>query len=143
MSFKTSIFKTAIKCTPNKMMMWVANSKLKGIAEITDLSFDLESRKAFVQAYLVGEAEPIEVSVDGFAIVSNAESNSFIIQQGQSNRPWLNNLLVRIVGIEWKIPAIPQIQPYIGLITELLKPESTEQEDGFEQQEDEPNDTAE
>lgn len=114
--------------------MWVANSKLKGIAEITDLSFDLESRQAFVQAYLVGEAEPIEVSVDGFAIVSDEESHSFIIQQGQANRPWLNNLLAHIVGREWKIPAIPQIQPYIGLITELLKTENPGQEEGLAQE---------
>ena len=114
--------------------MWVANSQLNGIAELTDFSFDLETREVYVQAYLAGESEPIEVKMDGFAIVSDEESNRFIIQQAQSNKVWLNNLLARIVGREWKIPAIPQIQPYIGLITELLKTENPEQEEGLAQE---------
>ena len=108
--------------------MWVANSKLKGIAELTEFNLDIEARTVFVQAYLAGEAEPIELSVDGFAVNSDGQSHRFFIQQGQSNKVWLNNLLVHVVGREWKIPSIPQIQPYMGLITELLQSESPEQE---------------
>jgi hypothetical protein len=128
-SFKTSLVKTAIKWTPNKMIMWVVNSKLKGIAELSDFSFDLEARKAYVQATLFGEAEPIKLSLDGFAVVSDGETYKLIIQQAQSNRPWLNNLLSRIVGKEWKIPAIPQLTAQIELIAELFKTESPEQEE--------------
>lgn len=124
MSFKISLVKTAIKWTPNKMVMWVANSQLKGIAELTDFSFDLETRKAFVQATLYGEEGVIEVSLDGFAVISDGDSHRFIIQHGQSNRPWLNNLLALIAGKEWKIPAIPQLTAQIGLISELFKAES-------------------
>jgi hypothetical protein len=129
MSFKTSLIKTAIKWTPNMMIMWVANSVLKGIAELTDFNFDLETRKAYVQTTLYGEAESIEVWLDGFAIVSDGESNKLIIQQAQSNRPWLDNLLSRIVGKEWKIPVIPQFAAHIELFTELLKAENPEQEE--------------
>lgn len=128
MSFKASLVKNAIKCTPNKMIMWVANTKLKGIAELTEFNLDLEARKVYIQAYLVGEAEPIELNVDGFAVNSDGQSHSFFIQQGQSNKVWLNNLLTYVVGREWKIPTIPQIQPYMGLITELLQPESPQEE---------------
>jgi hypothetical protein len=128
-SFKTSLIKTAIKCTPNKMVMWVANSKLKGIAELTDFNFDLETRKAYVQVALNGETEMIEVWLDGFAIVNDGESHKLIIQQGQSNRPWLHNLLALIAGKEWKIPAIPQLAAQIELISELFKVESPEQEE--------------
>jgi hypothetical protein len=129
MSFKTSLIKMAIKWTPNMMIIWVANLMLKGIAELTDFSFDLEARKAYVQTTLFGETETIEVWLDGFAVVSDEESYKFIIQQAQSNRPWLNNLLARIVGKAWKIPVIPQLAAHIELISELLKAESSEQED--------------
>jgi hypothetical protein len=121
MSFKTSLIKMAIKWTPNMMIIWVANLMLKGIAELTDFSFDLEARKAYVQTTLFGETETIEVWLDGFAVVSDEESYKFIIQQAQSNRPWLNNLLARIVGKAWKIPVIPQLAAHIELISELLK----------------------
>ncbi len=125
MSVKTSLIKTALKCTPNKMIVWAANSKLKGIAELSDFSLDLETRKVYVQATLLGEAEIIEVWLDGFAIISEGESHRLFIQQGQSNRPWLNNLLARIAGKEWKIPKIPQLTAQIELVSELFKTENT------------------
>ena len=80
----------AIKLTPNIMIIWVANIILKGIAELTDFNFDLETRKAYVQIQLVGESETIEVWLEDFAIVSNEGSYQLIIQQAQSNRIWLN-----------------------------------------------------
>ena len=129
MSFKTSLIKMAIKWTPNMMIIWVANIILKGIAELTDFSFDLEARKVYVQIQLLGESETIEVWLEDFAVVSDEESYQFIIQQAQSNRPWLNNLLSRIVGKAWKIPVIPQLAAHIELIAELFKAESPEQED--------------
>jgi hypothetical protein len=134
-SFKTSLIKTAIKCTPNAMIIWVANSMLKGIAELSAFNFDLEARKAHVQTTLYGETEMIEVWLDGFAVISDGESHKLIVQQARSNRPWLNNLLSRIVGKEWKIPAIPQFQAHIELIIELLKAESPEQEETLDYQE--------
>jgi hypothetical protein len=129
MSFKTSLIKMAIKLTPNIMIVWVANIILKGIAELTDFSFDLEARKVYVQIQLLGESETIEVWLENFAVVSDGESHEFIIHQAQSNRLWLNNLLARIVGKAWKIPVIPQLAAHLELIAELFKAESPEQED--------------
>jgi hypothetical protein len=128
MSYKTSLIKMAIKWTPNIMILWVANIILKGIAVLTDFSFDLDARKVYVQTTLNGETEAIEVWLDGFAVISDEESYKFIIQQAQSNKPWLNNLLARIVGKAWKIPVIPQLTAHIALISELFKAESPEQE---------------
>lgn len=129
MSFKSSIVKMALKLTPNIIVLWVANHILKGIAELSDFNFDLGTRTASVQATLNGEAEAIEIQIDGFAIVSNEESHHLIIDHARSNRPWLNNLLARITGKAWKIPAIPQYQEHIELISELFKPESGESEE--------------
>ncbi|MSP26880.1 MAG: hypothetical protein EXR80_00080 [Methylococcales bacterium] len=126
MSYKTSLIKMAIKLTPNVMITWVANIVLKGIAELTAFSFDLDTRKVHVQTMLYGETEAIEVWVDGFGIISDKESYTFIIQQAQSNKPWLNNLLVHFVGKEWKIPVIPQLEPYFALIADVFKVETSE-----------------
>jgi hypothetical protein len=134
MSFKSSLVKMAIKLTPDAMVIWVANKVLKGIAEISAFNLDLDSRKAYVQATLLGEAEPIEVWLDGFAIVSDEESHQLIIHQAQSNRPWLSNILSRVTGKAWKIPDLPQFNNQIELASELLKAESPEQEQEQEQE---------
>lgn len=131
MSFKTGLIKMAIKWTPNMMIIWVANIILKGIAELVDFNFDLEARTAYVQVQLLGESETIEVWLENFVIVSDEGSHKLIIQQAQSNRLWLNNLLSRIAGKAWKIPAIPQFTAEIELISELFKAESPEQEDNI------------
>jgi hypothetical protein len=128
MSYKSNFLKTAIKCTPDMMTKWVANHILKGIVEFSLLNFDLDTRKAHIQATLYGETEMIEVLLDGFAIISEENSHKLILQQAQSNRPWLTNVFARIVGKAWKIPNIPQFQGYIELAAELLKPLSTEEE---------------
>jgi len=129
MSFKTSLIKMAIKWTPNMMVIWVANIILKGIAELIDFNFDLEARKAYVQIQLVGESETIEVWIEDFAIINDDGSYQLIIQQAQSNRIWLNNLLSRITGKAWGIPEIPQLTAHLELISELFKAESPEQEE--------------
>lgn len=118
----------AIKWTPKMMILWVANIKLKGIAELLDFSFDLDARKVYVHTQLFGETETIEVWLEDFAIVNDAGSYQLIVQLAQSNRPWLNNLLSLIVGKAWKIPAIPQFTAELELISELFKAETPESE---------------
>lgn len=132
MSFKTGLIKMAIKWTPNKMIIWVANIVLKGIAELTDFNFDLETRKAYVQIQLLGESEVIEVWLEDFAVIRDEESYKFVVQQAQANRIWLNNLLSRITGKAWKIPEIPQLKPQLELISELFEAESPKQDDNPE-----------
>jgi hypothetical protein len=132
MSFKSSLVKIAINWTPKMMVIWVANFVLKGIAELSDYRLDLDARTAYVQTTLYGEAEPIEVWLDGFAIIKDDESKRFILHQAQSNKPWLTNLFAHIVGKEWKIPVIPQLASHLDLITELLKAENAAQIDNEE-----------
>ncbi|NOT84355.1 MAG: hypothetical protein HOP02_06110 [Methylococcaceae bacterium] len=120
MSFKSSIIKKAIKWTPTKIILWVTNIMLKGIAELTDFRVDIDARTSFVQLQLFGEAEVIEVWLEGFAVINHEESYQFILQQAKSNRLWLDNIFARIVGKAWKIPVIPQLTTYMPLIAELL-----------------------
>ena len=128
MSFKTGLIKMAIKWTPNMMIIWVANIVLKGIAELKDFNFDLDARTSYVQIQLLGESETIEVWLEDFSIVSDEDSHKLIIQQAKSNRLWLNNLLSRVAGKAWKIPALPQFAAEIELISELFKAENAKTE---------------
>ena len=130
MSFKTSLVKIAIKLTPDIVVIWVANIILKGIAELSDFIFDLDTRTAYVQLTLIGDVEPIEISLDGFAIVNDGKSHQLFIHKAQANRPWLNNLLFRVVGKAWKIPEIPQYKAQIELMAELFSAESPVYEKG-------------
>jgi hypothetical protein len=128
MSFKSSVIKMAIKWTPKKMILWVVNSRLKGIAELTDFSFDIDTRKAYVQVMLFGEAEPIEVSLENFAVINDEGVYKFILHQAHSNRHWLNNIFALVVGKAWKIPVVPQLASQMGLVSELFKARISERE---------------
>ena len=128
MSYKSSIIKTAIKITPSFIIIWVANLILKGIAELTFFSFDIDTRKVHVQTKLHGETDTIDVWLDDFSISQDAAgAYQFILQHAHSDRPWLTNILAHIAGKTWTIPEIPQAAPYMPLIAEVLaKPELTE-----------------
>ena len=92
---------------------------------LTSFSFDLETRKSYMQIQLVGESETIDIWFEGFAIITtNMGSYSFYIEQAGSNRIWLRNILSRIVRKEWKIPVTPQTTAHIEFIAELLKVKS-------------------
>lgn len=124
MSVASSLVKIAIKYSPKTAVIWVANKVLKGIAELTDFSFDLDARTAYVKTILNGETDAIEVWLDDFAIIEDDGVKKFIVQHAKSNKPWLNNTFARIAGKAWKIPIIPKLAPYIEVIAEVLKAEN-------------------
>lgn len=121
MSIKSSLLKTVIKLTPNILIIWVSNLVLKGIAELTRFNFDVDARKIYVQTRLYGEEGTIEVCLEDFAVFHDGESYRFIIHHAKSDRPWLNNLLSRVIGKAWKIPEIPQLTAQLEVIAELFK----------------------
>jgi len=121
MSIKSSLIKLVIKLTPNILIIWVSNIILKGIAELTEFNFDVDSRSIYVQTRLYGEEGTIEVSLEDFAVFHDGESYRFIIHHAKSDRPWLNNLLSRVIGKAWKIPEIPQRAAQLELVAELFK----------------------
>lgn len=124
MSFKTGLIKMAIKLTPNAMIVWVANIVLKDIAELKAFNFDLDTRTVYSKTQLLGEPEAIEIWIEDFAIISDENGHSFIVNKAESNRLWLNNILARFVGKAWKIPSLPQFASQIDLVAELLKAET-------------------
>lgn len=131
MSFKSSLIKMAINWTPKTLVLWVGNIVLKGIAELTDFNFDLDTRKAYVQTTLYGETEPIEIWLNNFTVRREEDAYYFVLEQGLSNKPWLSNLLVKIAGKRWKMPVPPQFKAHVELLAEVLKADEvdTTQED--------------
>jgi hypothetical protein len=122
------VVKLAIKLTPKILVVTTANIILKGIAEFSEIVYDLDTRTAFVKVTLYGEEEAIEVAVDGFEIQGDEEQYQFILHKAESNKPWMNNILARITGKAWDIPAVPQFKDEVGFVASLLKPEEVEQE---------------
>lgn len=121
MSIKSSLIKLVIKLTPNILVIWVANIILKGIAELLAFDFDVDARTMYVQTRLYGEENTIEIALEDFAVFNDGESYRFIIHHARSDRPWLNNLLSRVIGKAWKIPALPQFAAQLDLVAELFK----------------------
>lgn len=121
MSIKLNLIKFIIRLTPNIAIIWVANFVLKGIAELLEFNFDVDARKVYLQTRLYGEEGTIEVSLEDFAIFNDGESYRFIIHHARSDRPWLNNLLSKVIGKAWKIPALPQFATQLALVAELFK----------------------
>lgn len=125
MSIKASLARVAIRWTPKAIILWVANRKLHGIARLTDFSLDLDTRRLYVKTSLAGEAEPIEVLIEDFAIVGGPSAPALLIQRAQSNRTWLNNAFLLMTKRPWAIPSIPQLAPHMGLVAELFAPRQT------------------
>ena len=123
------IIKIGAKLTPKKLVSWAANIIFKGIAEFSTITYDPDARTAFVKLTLYGEEEPIEVAVDGFEIQGDEGNYQFILHRAESNKPWMNNILARIIGKSWDIPDIPQYKLPFEIVANLLKAENPEQEE--------------
>lgn len=143
MSLKSSLLKSSlfkgviklgIKLTPKVLVSGVANIVLKGIAEFSKISFDLDKRTAFVKVTLYGEEEPIEVKVDGFEISGDKDNYKFILHNAESNKPWMTNLLARFTGKAWDIPSIPQYKDEVEFVAALLETKKPKQDTISEQE---------
>lgn len=113
--------KLAVKLTPKILIRGVANIVLKGIAHFSRISFDLNSRTAFVTVTLHGEQEPIEISVDGFEIRGDEQKYQFILHNAKSNKPWMTNIFARLTGKAWDIPDVPKFGDELKLAANLLE----------------------
>ncbi len=121
MSLQSALVKLAIKLTPSVLIIWIANILLKGIAELSRFDFDLDERRLFVQTRLYGEEDSIDVVLEDFAVFHDGEAYRVIVHQANSDRLWLNNVLARITGKAWKIPAMPQFASQLDLLAEVFQ----------------------
>jgi hypothetical protein len=127
MSFQAYIIKTAIKWTPESLILWVSNKILKNIAQLQHFHIDMETRQVSVQVQLAGEIDSINVLINEFAIVQTEKGFYFIVRQAESNKLWLTNIFQLILNKKWYLPEIPQIKPYMPLILELVGEKEAEE----------------
>lgn len=138
MSFKSGLLKSSvfkgviklgIKLTPKILVSGVANVVLKGIANFSKISFDLNKRTAYVKVTLYGEEEPIEVTIDGFEISGDGDKDNyqFTLHKAESNKPWMTNILARISEKAWDIPPIPQYKDEVDFVASLLEAKNPKQ----------------
>ncbi len=107
------------------MVLWAANKKLKGVAELIDFSFDSEERTLYAEMVLQGEDEPINVLLEEFSVITHEERYLLLIHKVQSNRPWLDGFLNKVIlEREWKIP-----DSQIELVQELFDSDNSDQEE--------------
>lgn len=126
MSYKSTLVKFAVKQTPKKMMLWLANKKTRGVAKLTDFHFNSAERKFYVQMVLTGEQESVELWIEDFTLVAHEKSYKLVIHQAQSTRPWLDNFLRNFaLNRELKIP-----EQHADLIHELLNSDFSDPEEG-------------
>ncbi len=122
MSYKTSLVKMALNNTPKSMVLWAANKKLKGVAQLRDYSYNSEERKLHTQMVLDGEEESVDVFLEGFTILVDEGIYKLVFQQVRSSRSWLDALLNKVLlSREWKIP-----ESKIGLVQELFEVDDPE-----------------
>ncbi len=104
------------------MVLWAANKKLKGVAQLNDYSYNSEERKLYTQMILDGEEEPIDVFLDGFTILVDEGIYKLVFQQVRSSRSWLDALLNKVLlSRAWKIP-----ESKIGLVEEFFEVDNPE-----------------
>ncbi|WP_143735840.1 hypothetical protein [Methyloprofundus sedimenti] len=107
------------------MILWAANKKARGVAKLTDFSFNSEERKLYAQMLLSGEQDATNLWIEDFTLITQEKSFLIVIHQAQSNRPWIDTLLRNFVlEREWKIP-----DNHADLIHYLLALENSRQEE--------------
>jgi len=105
MSYKSSWVKIAINKTPTRIILWLANKKLKGIAKLTNLKINTNEGMAYVQILLTGEDEPIELWLEELELIANEEPYKLVVKQVRSSKVWLEAFLTKaILGREWEVP---------------------------------------
>jgi hypothetical protein len=83
----------------------------------------------FVQTRLYGEDNAIDVVLEDFAVFHDGEFYRVIVHHAASDRPWMNNILARIAGKAWKIPAMPQFSAQLDLMAEVFQRQSKTEEE--------------
>ncbi len=116
MSYQSHIIKFSYKMTPKKLVYWLVNSQLKGIAKLVEYDIDFNGRKILSKVQLEGEDESIDVTLEDFTLIKNGAQYTFAIQQAHSNKIWLNNAMSKaMLGREIKIP-----EKYSQLVQDLF-----------------------
>ena len=83
-----------------------ANTKLRSIGEMTELSIDTKTKRVRVRLELLGEKEPVDIEILRYTLKEKGETTYITIEEATSSREWLTVALREfVVGQDLAIPA--------------------------------------
>jgi len=72
---------------------------------MTELSIDTQKRTVRMRLELLGEAEPIEIHIEGYRLEQVGETATVTVLKASASRPWLTEVLRQfVVGRSFTIP---------------------------------------
>jgi hypothetical protein len=122
MSLKSKIIKGIYKLTPNGVIIGLINRYIAEFGKVIDFKIDGKSKELSIKVLLAGETESINLTVHNYKIVKTNNKVFFVMLSGSSDRLWVNAVLQKLVGNEFRIP-----EEHLDVIEEFLgtSPECT------------------
>lgn len=82
------------------------NQKIASFGKVTQLSIDRDSKRAFIEAELLGEVSPISVEIGRYDLVERDGAAYVTVRQVTASREWIGKALQEyVIGREFKLPA--------------------------------------
>src|SRR5438034_10505016 len=75
----------------------LVRSRVARYGELIEFSVDLERGTAHCRILLKGDADPVSVSIEEFAIVTEGAQPFFVVRKASASREWLNLLIADFV----------------------------------------------
>lgn len=66
-----------------------ANTKLRGIGEMTELSIDTKKKRVRIRLELLGEKEPIELEIVKYSLKNKGRAMHLTVEEATASREWL------------------------------------------------------
>ncbi|MCF6175842.1 MAG: hypothetical protein L3J71_08750 [Victivallaceae bacterium] len=122
MSLKSKIIKGIYKLTPNAVIIGLINRYIAEFGKVLNFNIDGKSKELSIKVLLAGETESINLTVHNYKIVKTDNKVFFVMLSGSSDRLWVNAVLQKLVGNEFRIP-----EEHLDVIEEFLgtSPECT------------------
>jgi hypothetical protein len=87
------MFSAAKDLMTSKAAKSYLNDLIKTYGTVRDLAVDSKRGRIEVTCELLGETEPIGVTIERYVIVRDAEGAFLEVQESSASRPWLNAAL--------------------------------------------------
>jgi len=82
------------------------NKQIARYGSVEDLKIDSGSRTVEISCLLHGEASPIHVKVENYAVESSGAKKFLTVTRISASRPWLQNLLIdHVQGRRVELPS--------------------------------------
>jgi len=104
-SGKAKAGKILDRLTGSASTKYLINQFIKEYGHLTELRINRSAKSITATLLLSGESRPIDIYIEKYAVIKNGSSTRFIIRKAESQKPWLDAILNKLViGRSWLIP---------------------------------------